>query len=439
MRTVKVYPGLAKGTVQVPPSKSLAHRAVICAALADGESRLTGLHAENLSDDIRVTIAAMQKLGADIRFDGDELVVRGGRLALSGDEVWEIDCGESGSTLRFLIPIVSLLGLPVLLTGHGRLPQRPQTVYQQIFAEQDLCFMPTPAQNGWLVRGPLHAGDFHLRGDVSSQFISGLLFALPLLEGDSRLHIEPPFESRSYVQLTLAMLRKFGVHAEWLDDYTLQIPGAQSYQPCQAAVEGDFSQLAFFAVLATISAQPEGLQIMGVDPNSAQGDRRIIEIIREMGGDVEELPDGYLIRPASLQAAQIDLADCPDLGPVLAVLAAQAEGESRLYNAGRLRIKESDRIADVETELKRCGVVMHSTADEMFITGLAAGEKLPGGVCCQAHNDHRIVMALAVLAAASRQPLEIVGAEAVNKSYPNFFADLQQNLGIKAEVVDELA
>lgn len=435
MRTVKVYPGLAGGAVQIPPSKSLAHRAIICAALADGESRLTGLQAENLSDDIRATIAAMQKLGADIRFAGEELIIQGGRLGLSGDEVWEIDCGESGSTLRFLIPIVSLLGLPVLLLGHGRLPQRPQTVYQQIFAEQELCFMPTPAQNGWLVRGPLRSGSFRLRGDISSQFISGLLFVLPLLVGNSLLHIEPPFESRSYVQLTLAMLRKFGVKAEWQNEYTLQIPGGQRYQPCQAAVEGDFSQLAFFAVLGSISARPEGLQILGVDPHSAQGDRRIIEIIQNMGGDITELPNGYLVRPANLQAAQIDLADCPDLGPVLAVLAAHAPGESRLYNAGRLRIKESDRIADVETELKRCGVVMHSTADEMFISG---GAKLPGGVCCQAHNDHRIVMALAVLAAACQQPLAITGAEAVNKSYPNFFEDLQ-NLGIKAEVADELA
>lgn len=436
MRTVKVYPGAAGGVVQAPPSKSLAHRAVICAALAAGESRLGGLKAENLSADIRATIAAMQKLGADIHFEGDELVIQGGQLSLSGDEEWIIDCGESGSTLRFLIPIVALLGLPVLLEGHGRLPQRPQTVYQQIFAEQGLCFKQTPAQNAWLVCGPLRPGDFHLRGDISSQFISGLLFALPLLEGNSCLHIEPPFESRSYVQLTLAMLQKFGVRAEWQDEYTLHIPGSQCYQPCRAAVEGDFSQLAFFAVLGTIAARPEGLRILGVDTNSAQGDRRIIEIIRQMGGDIENLPDGYLVRPAKLQAAQIDLADCPDLGPVLAVLAAQAEGESRIYHAGRLRIKESDRIADVEAELKRCGVNMRSTEDEMFISG---GADLPGGVCCQSHNDHRIVMALAVLAAVCRQPLEIAGAEAVNKSYPDFFVDLQQKLGIRTEVVHELA
>lgn len=436
MRLATVYPGLAAGALSAPPSKSLAHRAIICAALAAGESRLSGLNEKTLSADIRATLAGMQKLGAEIRFVGDELVVQGvgGCPGMSGDVEWVIDCGESGSTLRFLIPIAALSGLPVLLAGHGRLPQRPQTVYQQIFAEQGLCFKPTPAQNGWLVCGPLRSGDFELRGDVSSQFISGLLFVLPLLAGDSCLRIAPPFESRSYVQLTLATLQKFGVKACWRDEYTLYIPGGQHYQPARLAVEGDFSQLAFFAVLGTISSQPDGLEIHGVDVNSAQGDRQIIEIIRQMGGDIVDLPDGYLVRPAKLQAAEIDLADCPDLGPALAVLAAHAEGETRIYNAGRLRIKESDRIADVQQELERCGVRMRSTADEMFISG---DGNYAGGVGCDSHNDHRIVMALAVLGAACQKPLQIAGAEAVNKSYPEFFADLQQKLGIRVEIAEK--
>lgn len=428
-----VYPGMAGGSLRVPPSKSLAHRAVICAALAAGESRLRGLDEANLSKDIQATIAGMRRLGAEIYFAGDELVVRGGWPRLSGDEAWEIDCGESGSTLRFLIPIAALCGLPVVLFGHGRLPERPQTVYQQIFAEQGLCFKPTPNHSGWLLRGPLQPGEFTLRGDVSSQFISGLLFALPLLPGDSTLHIQPPFESHSYVELTLAMLRQFGVQANWQDELTLHIPGGQQYQPAQAAVEGDFSQLAFFAVLGALCAGPQGLRLQGVNPQSAQGDRQIIEIIRRMGGQIEAEPEGYLVRRAALQAGQLDLADCPDLGPVLAVLAAHAQGESRLYNAGRLRLKESDRIADVQAELLRCGVQMHSTAEEMFVRG---GGPYAAAEPCQAHNDHRIVMALAVLAAAGRAPLQIVGAEAVQKSYPNFFEDLQ-SLGVKVEIANE--
>lgn len=424
-----VYPGQAAGSVRIPASKSMAHRAVICAALAANESRLSGLTANGLSNDIQATITAMQKLGASIHFDGDELIVKGGHLSLPGDKEWEIDCGESGSTLRFLIPIVSLLGLPVVLIGHGRLPERPQTVYEQIFAEQGLCLRQTPAKNGWLVRGPLRPGDFTLRGDISSQFISGLLFALPLLDADSTLHITPPFESRSYVELTLASLQQFGVSASWLDDHTLHIPGNQRYQATEASIEGDFSQLAFFAVLGSIGAKPAGIKVSGVNPSSRQGDRKIIEIIRQMSGRITEEPDGYLIQPAPLRATDIDLADCPDLGPVLTVLAAFAEGSTRIYNAGRLRIKESDRIADVVEELERCGVRISATADEMRITGNPQAA-YQAAIPCQAHRDHRIVMALAVLAAAMQQPLCIQGAEAVNKSYPKFFEDLQ-NLGIK--------
>lgn len=428
-----VYPGPTGGSLRVPPSKSLAHRAVICAALAAGESRLRGLDEANLSKDIQATIAAMRRLGAEIHFAGDELVVRGCWPSLSGDEAWEIDCGESGSTLRFLIPIAALTGLPVVLFGHGRLPERPQTVYQQLFAEQGLVFQPTPDHSGWLLCGPLQAGDFTLRGDISSQFISGLLFALPLLAGNSTLHIQPPFESRSYVELTLATLRQFGVQASWQDELTLHIPGGQQYQPARAAVEGDFSQLSFFAVLGALGAGPQGVRLTGVNPQSAQGDRQVIEIIRQMGGRIVEEPEGYLVQRAAMQAGQIDLADCPDLGPVLAVLAAHAQGESRLYNAGRLRIKESDRIADVQAELQRCGVQMHSTAEEMFITG---GGPYAAFEPCQAHNDHRIVMALAVLAAVGSAPLRIDGAEAVQKSYPNFFEDLQ-NLGVKVEIAND--
>ena len=432
MATVKIYPGTPRGEVNIPASKSLAHRAVICAALAEGESRLFGLSEDALSNDIRATIIGMQKLGADIRFSGNELIIQGcGNCPMmSGGEAWEIDCGESGSTLRFLIPIAALSGLPVLLSGHGRLPERPQTVYQQLFAERELCFKQTPAQNGWLVRGPLTPGEYTLMGDVSSQFISGLLFALPLLGGDSRLHILPPFESRSYVLLTLQMMAQFGITAGWQDDLTLFIPGGQKYRAAEAQIEGDFSQMAFFAALGAINSP---VTVRGMNPESVQGDKKIVELIQQMNGCVAPLSDGYTVSPGRLSAADIDLADCPDLGPILSVLAACAKGETRLYNAGRLRIKESDRIADVEAELARFGIETHSTADELFITGgtiplRAAGE-------CLSHNDHRIVMALSVLATVCDKPVCIRQAEAVNKSYPRFFDDLQ-NLGIKVELIN---
>lgn len=430
MQTATIYPGKAAGSVQIPPSKSLAHRAVICAALANGESRLTGLDPQHLSNDIQTTIAGMQRLGANIRFAANnDLIVQGGELTLSHDEPWVIDCGESGSTLRFFIPIFSLLGLPVLLIGRSRLPQRPQTVYSQIFAEQNLTLKQTPAQDGWLVRGPLRPGEFTLQGNISSQFISGLLFALPLLAASSTLHILPPFESRSYVELTIDMLSRFGIAVRWLDAHTLQIPGNQHYCPANISIEGDFSQLAFFAVLGNISSAPQGIRISGANPLSQQGDRKIIEIIRQMNGQITQEGNDYICRPARLRATPIDLADCPDLGPVLTVLAAFAEGKTRIYNAGRLRIKESDRIADVVQELSRCGVKISATADEMLISGSPQAQYQAAGPCLS-HNDHRIVMALSVLAAAMGSPLQIQDAQAVNKSYPQFFQDLQ-GLGLQ--------
>ena len=424
-----VFPGRPQGTVRVPASKSMAHRAVICAALADGTSVLTNV---SLSNDIRATIAGMRSLGADILVEESEgqaarLTVKGvGRPQAAAPLV--VDCGESGSTLRFFIPIFALSGQPVRFECGGRLAERPQTVYQQLFAA--IGTELAAVGGGWQLNGGIFSGEYELQGDVSSQFISGLLFALPLLEGDSLLHILPPFESRSYVLLTLSMLAKFGVRAEWRDDNTLFIPGCQRYLPCDLAVEGDFSQLAFFAVLGALSGE---VSLLGVDVDSLQGDRRIIDIVRLMGGDVEQRADGYICRPGRLHSAAVDMADCPDLGPVLCVLAACAEGESELYNAGRLRIKESDRIADVEQELVRCGVRMHSTEDTMYISG---GGDYPGGVECLGHNDHRIVMALAVLATVCRRPLTICGAQAINKSYPRFFDDLQQ-LGIKVVLQDD--
>ena len=429
MIAATIFPGTPRGTVKIPASKSLAHRAVICAALANGKSHLTNL---TRSNDINATLSGMAALGAQINAVSEDEVIITGQGKPTASALLTVDCGESGSTLRFFIPIFALTGQKVRFICHGRLPQRPQSVYQQIFAEQGLHFAPFADDEGagWELQGSLQPGNFTLAGDVSSQFISGLLFALPLLDGDSTIHIQPPFESRSYVELTLATLRNFGVTATWQDNFTLLIPGNQQYQPSAQQIEGDFSQLAFWAVLGAINNE---VTLCGVNHNSAQGDRKIIEIIRQMQGEVEETADGYICRPGRLQAAAVDLADCPDLGPILTVLAAFAEGETRLYNAGRLRIKESDRIADVECELARFGISTHSTQNELFISG--GNADLTADAPCQAHTDHRIVMALSVLATVCSRPTVIHNAEAINKSYPNFFQDLQ-NLGIKVELTN---
>lgn len=429
MTGVKIYSGTPHGSVKIPASKSLAHRAVICAALAEGTSHLQNL---TLSNDIRATLNGMTALGASFRQTADDAFdICGGGFPASDTDI-TVDCGESGSTLRFFIPIFSLCGRKVRFVCHGRLPERPQTVYQEIFSQIGVEFAPFRDETsaGWELNGSLTAGQYTVRGDISSQFISGLLFALPLLDGDSQLKILPPFESRSYVELTLQTLAQFGISADWLDDYTLHISGNQHYQPADHTVEGDFSQMAFFAVLGAVNSSVE---IRGLNPLSAQGDKKIIDIIRQMGGKITTLADGYIISPDKLTARDIDLADCPDLGPILTVLAACADGETRLFNAGRLRIKESDRIADVECELARFGIASHSTDSELYVSG---GDISGADAPCQAHNDHRIVMALSILATVCRRPVEILQAEAINKSYPRFFEDLS-NLGIRVEFTDE--
>lgn len=405
-----VYPSHCSGSVHIPPSKSMAHRAIICAALADGVSHLTNI---DFSDDIRATIDGMRQLGAQIDTGADCVSIRG--FDQLNSQV--IDCQESGSTLRFFIPLFSLCDQTVRFIGKGRLMQRPQDVYEELFARQGLQF--THDEQGIVISGALAPGRYEVDGSISSQFITGLLFTLPLLEEDSIIQIRPPFESRSYIDLTLEMLKKFGIRAVYEDALTLRIPGRQRYVPCDVRVEGDYSQLAFFAVLAAVQGD---LAIHGVSGSSAQGDRQILSILHDFGASLQPLDDGFLIHRGSLKAAPVDLNDCPDLGPILFVLAAMAEGTTHISHAGRLRIKESDRIAAMEEELRKFGVRITSDKDNVWIEGqntpYACEETLSG------HNDHRVVMALSVMALCSSSVCTIEGAQAIRKSYPSFFDDV---------------
>lgn len=408
-----VYPSHCSGSVHIPPSKSMAHRAIICAALADGVSHLTNI---DFSDDIRATIDGMRQLGAQIDTGADCVSIRGFRgFDQLNSQV--IDCQESGSTLRFFIPLFSLCDQTVRFIGKGRLMQRPQDVYEELFARQGLQF--THDEQGIVISGALAPGRYEVDGSISSQFITGLLFTLPLLEEDSIIQIRPPFESRSYIDLTLEMLKKFGIRAVYEDALTLRIPGRQRYVPCDVRVEGDYSQLAFFAVLAAVQGD---LAIHGVSGSSAQGDRQILSILHDFGASLQPLDDGFLIHRGSLKAAPVDLNDCPDLGPILFVLAAMAEGTTHISHAGRLRIKESDRIAAMEEELRKFGVRITSDEDNVWIEGqntpYACEETLSG------HNDHRVVMALCVMALCSSSVCTIEGAQAIRKSYPSFFDDV---------------
>ena len=407
------------GTVSAPPSKSMAHRAVLCSALAKGTS-----HIENLefSKDISATLAAAGQLCARVESGPADVLVEG--LGHFRPVFGPVDCCESGSTLRFLIPLASLTGQSITFVGRGRLMERPQSVYETLYREQNLHFEQA---NGQLtVAGSLRSGEYTLAGNVSSQFISGLLFALPLLAGDSTLHLIPPVESRSYIEMTRAAQAAFGVTSHWLDDTTLCIPGGQQYHPRDYIVEGDYSQAAFLAVLGAVKG---GITLTGLAAETLQGDAAILDILRRCGAKFTRTEAGLVFEQAPLHGVDIDLADCPDLGPALMVLGLLCEGTTVIRNAERLRIKESDRIAAMEAELRACGGVLSSEGGTITVQGCKPRLHAPEAPL-SGHNDHRVVMSLTVLALAADIPLAINEAEAVQKSWPHFF-DALKPLGVE--------
>lgn len=409
---VRITPSNCSGNVVIPPSKSMAHRAIICASLASGKSTITNVA---YSQDILATISGMNALGARIDMQENALIIHG-IADFSSLQQSDIDCCESGSTLRFFIPLFSLCNTEVRFIGSTRLLQRPQHIYEEIFKKQGIYFHQHPDRI--CIKETLHPGDFFLEGNVSSQFISGLLFTLPLLKEDSTIHIRPPYESKSYVDLTIQMVRSFGISIILRNDHTIYIPGCQMYSPFDYEVEGDYSQLAFFAVLAAIK---HDLTLTGVSHDSLQGDKAILDILTSFGTKIDKVKNGYKIYKSSLRSCDINLQNCPDLGPILTVLGMYSSGNTRIYHAERLRIKESDRIAAMECELQKFDVRIACTNSELHLQGATqhhCTQELHG------HNDHRIVMALSIAAMCSTSSCVIQDAQAINKSYPTFFDDL---------------
>lgn len=417
---IKIYPSKCSGEIKIPSSKSMGHRAIICASLANGKSIISNL---DYSDDILATIDGMKKLGANIQCEKDRLIIEGIK---SFDNLKDniIDCNESGSTLRFFIPIFSLTGEKISFTGRNRLLKRPQKIYEEIFKEQNLYYFQD--EDKIEIEGKIKAKEYFIDGNISSQFISGLLFTLPLLEENSIININPPFESASYIDLTMEVLKEFGITINKVTPLRFEIQGGQKYIAKDYKVEGDFSQLAFFAVLGALN---NNLKCIGVNFNSKQGDKAIIDILKKSGVKIEEIEEGYLIHKGKIKDCEIDLGDCPDLGPILNVLAMYGEGEFKIFNAGRLRLKESDRISVMEEELKKLGVEIETTEDEIKILGK---KNYLGNIEVFGHKDHRIVMSLAIAGTMLEKPIIIDGAEAVEKSYPKFFQDLE-SLNIKIE------
>ncbi|MFI3255024.1 MAG: 3-phosphoshikimate 1-carboxyvinyltransferase [Eubacteriales bacterium] len=413
----QLIPQEISGAVAVPPSKSMAHRSLLAAGLATGTSRISNL---TFSQDMEATLGALPLLGARVKRGGDYVVITGNNGKFPPVKQ-VVDCIESGSTLRFLLPLFTHSGSAVTFTGRGRLMARPQEVYAKLFQEKGLSFLQKGEEI--TVSGQFSGGTYSLDGSVSSQFITGLLFTLPLLEEDSIIEILPPFESRSYVLLTLQTLSDFGVHCQWTGENTLHISGKQSFQPKDYVVEGDCSQAAFWAVLGGITGR---ISLSGIRPDTLQGDRVIFDLLEKAAVKSKEDHGTYIYEKSELVGTEIDLADCPDLGPILMVLGLFAKGETKIYNAGRLRVKESDRIAAMESEIRKMGGKIRVEGDTIYLTQspLSPSDDLIS------HNDHRIVMAMAVAAVGAGLTVSIDGAEAVEKSYPDFFAVLA-SCGVK--------
>ena len=376
------------GTIAAIASKSAAHRLYICAALAD---RPTEISCQSTSRDIEATKACLAAMK-----NGERL----------------LPCGESGSTLRFLLPVVAALGLEVDFRMEGRLPDRPLAPLDEQLTAHGMK-LSRPRHELLHVSGKLEPGAFVLPGNVSSQYISGLLFALPLLAETSTLTVTGKVESAPYIAMTLDALSQFGVRPK-LENNVYTISPTPYHSPGTAVVEGDWSNAAFWLCAGAVSGP---VTVTGLDPDSLQGDKEVFEILRRFGAKTEQNGTSFTVSPGTLHAIDIDAAAIPDLVPVLSVVAAAAEGTTRIYNAGRLRIKESDRIKTVRTMLQNLGADVEETADGLIIHG---GKALNGGAVDSA-NDHRIAMSAAI--AATLCDVTVLGAEAVAKSYPKFWED----------------
>ena len=417
MAMVKIQPGVLAGTVNVPSSKSMGHREIICAALARGESVIDNI---SMSEDIAATLRCLNALGVRSELTASKFKGRSavriygtGTVKATGNVC---DCGESGSTLRFLLPLGALCGAPVTFSGAGRLGERPLKPYYDIFDEQDVKY--TPEQGlPVTVEGKLNSGTFKLPGNVSSQFISGLLFALPLLDGDSEIIITTPLESQSYIDLTLSALAKYGIKVQNNNYKSFVVHGGQQYQSGNADVEGDWSQAAFWLAAGCLNGN---IICAGADDKSLQGDRVVKDILMRMSGSIVQSNGGLLAAKSNLRATVIDAADCPDIIPVLTVAAAVAEGQTKIINAGRLRIKECDRLHAIAAELNNLGADVIEQEESLVINGRSQG--LRGGRV-SAWNDHRIAMSMAVASTVCAESVIIEGSESVKKSYPTFWQD----------------
>lgn len=412
---IRITPSPLSGTINAIPSKSVAHRAFLCAALSDTPSII---ECESVSKDIEATINCLNVLGAKI--SGNNGIFNIVPIQRSMEKAL-LDCGESGSTLRFLLPIVSALGKNAVIHGHGRLPERPiQPLTEQLISHGATISTPFPLD----CSGTLQSGSYTIVGNISSQFISGLLLAAPLTNGDCTIILTTQTESKPYIDMTISVMSSYGVMVKEIENGYF-IKGGQRYTaPEKFVVEGDWSNAAFWLTCGALSGN--GICCKNLSPNSVQGDKAITALLSKFGARVAVEDDSVIVSPAPLTGMSIDATDIPDLVPVLAVAACGAIGKTIIYNASRLRLKESDRLQAVTEFLKKLGADITQTEDGLIINGTG---KLRGG-SADSMNDHRIPMSLAVAATICENDVVIENAEAINKSYPSFFEEYQKLNGI---------
>ena len=394
---VTIAPSRANGTVLAPPSKSMAHRMLMGAGLAEGTSVVENI---DLSEDIKATLGMLKALGGQYKIEGHKVIMQGvGGKKLQTNQ--KLNSNESGSTLRFFIPLLLSGGEKAEFTGAKRLLERPLGIYEEICKEQGILF--EKSDTGLKVEGQLKASHFKVQGNISSQFITGLLFALPLLKEDSVLEVLPPVESRAYIDMTLEALQTFGIKVRQ-EGNTFYIAGNQSYQAKDVTVEGDYSNAAFLDAFNLIGGN---VNVTGLREDTLQGDR----IYKSY---YEVLKEEYPV---------MDLAECPDLGPILMGMAAAGNG-ARFTGTRRLRIKESDRGAVMAEELAKFGIQVDVMENEIVVH---KGTLVRPNELLNSHNDHRIAMTMATLCSVTGGTID--GAESVRKSFPNYY-DVIEQLGI---------
>ncbi|MFV0504037.1 MAG: 3-phosphoshikimate 1-carboxyvinyltransferase [Lachnospirales bacterium] len=415
---VIIYKSELKGSIKIPPSKSLSHRGIICAAMAEGTSNITNLV---YSKDIKATIAAMKSLGSTVEEKESSVIVKGCKPHLVNKEIF---CNESGSTVRFLIPIALTTGEKVTFTGANHLVNRPLDAYYEIFKKNNVAYKtPEGAFLPMILEGNLKPIDVDIIGNVSSQFISGLMFAYSNFKADTKINITTKLESKGYIDLTIDILNKFGIEII-NNNYESFVVRGGTLSPYNYEVEGDFSQVAFYELAGKLHGN---IEINGLNLQSKQGDMEILKIGEKLGIKHTYGEKSIKYHISETKAIEVDLSETPDLGPAVFSICALSKGKSIIRGVERLRIKECER---VEAMVEAINLLGGSATDHGEYVEINGVENLEGGVNLNGYNDHRIVMALSVLGSVCHKPITISHAEAINKSYPNFFDDLKALGGI---------